>query len=107
MRCNFKILIIGKKLNTKKSKQLLNIIQGMDGIDGIVLKTGLEYDALIEEDEDSETAFLEISFYGEGDEESGTVIVNKAVNLIKSTLKFSEKAMVVTMTDCEGVHFFF
>ena len=108
MRYKIIISIQNLRLNTYESKKLLKIIQGINGLDGIVLKTGLEYDSNIEDDgDDSEMIFTEIDFYADGNEETATIIANEAISLVIKSHKISLNSFCITLTETENIIFLF
>lgn len=108
MRKKITILILGLEINTVQSKEIILVLRGIEGLDNLILKTGLEYDSNIEFFEgDSEMVFSEFTFFVNGGIDYATNVINEVINSISFYHPFFKGGLCVTMTKSEWIHFFF
>ena len=108
MRYEVVISVGDLRLSPSDSRKLIKVIQGINGFDTVIIKTGSEYDSNIEDDgEDSETMFSEIVFFVDGNVENASTIANEVINQIVTMFQAPKKRIVLTMTEIENILFFF
>jgi hypothetical protein len=108
MRYEVDISVGDLRLSPSDSRKLIKVIQGINGFDTVIIKTGSEFDSNIEDDgEDSETMFSEIVFFVDGNVENASPIAYEVINQIETKFDVPKKRIVLTMTEIENIIFFF
>jgi hypothetical protein len=102
------VLSVGDlRLSPSDSRKLIKVIQGINGFDTVIIKTGSEFDSNIEDDgEDTETMFSEIVFFVDGNVENASPIAYEVMNQIETMFDVPKKRIVLTMTEIENIIFF-
>jgi hypothetical protein len=107
MRYYVRISVHNLKLTSSKSKKLISSIQELKNLEGIIIKTGSEFDSYIEnEGNDSKIFFTEIEFYVDGNLETTELFANRVANLIQWKLKITENELHFEITNSQKIGFY-